>query len=249
MEQPPSPQKNLPPNLKLFKGVDNERRETRSQTTDCVQWQIASKHEDNKSEDEDKKEKSFLRKTTPTQVRRTSSSSSVYKREIDSNKTRDDTQLPTASKIKSIGSMDEITPRSESRRLTFFSKLRTKHRKSVCVQNSSHLLEETVLAAEEQFMKEKENSKRRVLNRFKEADNGIEDDGTDYGDALYNVPNIPRVIVMSGESHYYEIRAATIYKLIERLTCLIPEFFEECKFNQFLNSYLFINFFLKTMNF
>lgn len=55
----------------------------------------------------------------------------------------------------------------------------------------------------------------------------ILDDGTDYGDAVFNVPNIPRVILMLSDAHHYHIKAGTLYKLVERLTEPLDKYHKE----------------------
>ena len=49
--------------------------------------------------------------------------------------------------------------------------------------------------------------------------------------ALFYVPNEPQFIQTVDDTHnYYQIRAATKGKLVERVTSLVPAFMEDCRF-------------------
>lgn len=89
--------------------------------------------------------------------------------------------------------------------------------------------EEELQKHQEYHDSQKIKSKQEAMNKLKLAEEGFTDDGKDYGDQIFNVPNSSRFIIMSGNEHYYQVRAATIGKLVERLTSLIPAFYEECE--------------------
>jgi len=88
--------------------------------------------------------------------------------------------------------------------------------------------EEELLVHEQYHAIQKEKDRAEALKKLQEADGDLIDDGTDYGKEVFNVPNFPRFILMSpNPTHYYQIRAGTLTKLVERLTSLVPAFFEE----------------------
>ena len=88
---------------------------------------------------------------------------------------------------------------------------------------------EVDIEKEEQIKKERERKQTRELLIM--SDEALVDSGEQYpADELFNVPNYKRFIVMAGTDHYYQIRAGTLAKLVERLTSLCPAFINECSF-------------------
>lgn len=96
---------------------------------------------------------------------------------------------------------------------------------------------QSIVRKEEQELQEHENYHiiqkqkfmKEAMKKIKDEEQIlIEDDGRDYGDAVFFVPNSKRFIIMANEVNYYQIRAATLNKLVERLTSLIPAFNEDC---------------------
>ena len=132
----------------------------------------------------------------------------------------------------------KTTPRKESRKGTLslarsFKSKKIKKQKSIITDYSAVQEQEKALEEHQAYhITQKQKGREESLRRLAEEDKNLEDDGKDYGDAVFGVPNFPRFIVMSGNEHYYQIRAATLFKLVERVTCLIPDFFEECKHPQ-----------------
>merc|ERR1712100_189204 len=58
-----------------------------------------------------------------------------------------------------------------------------------------------VVAAEEHFNRRKKEFREKTIRELMQFEKDVTDDGTDYGDAVFNVPNIPRVIEFYGNEH------------------------------------------------
>ena len=82
---------------------------------------------------------------------------------------------------------------------------------------------------EEKELSEKEDKIEEKKEPELEPEPEIIDDGKDYGDSVFFLPDLPRIIVYSDKSPY-AIQYASYYKLLEKVTT--PDIGQECMFQK-----------------
>jgi hypothetical protein len=90
-------------------------------------------------------------------------------------------------------------------------------------QSPASMTEEKDVTVEEKQEEEKDEEKKE------EAGALDGDDGRDYGESVFLLPEFSRIVVYSGQDHPYQVQYATLYKLVEKVTTPSRKQAEECE--------------------